>query len=78
MQLLFTLNSLPGSAVYKVPNPHSFAMESVKICHFETFRVGNLHLEPFLHYIHVKKFVCEDILAKYDFESETFKGGNPI
>ena len=28
----------------------------------------------FLHYIHVKKFVCEDISAEYEFESEKFKG----
>ena len=36
-------------------------MESVKICHFKTFRVGNFALRTFccffLHYIHVKKFV---------------------
>ena len=24
---------------------------------------------------HVKKFVCEDISAEYEFESEKFKGG---
>ena len=55
-------------------------MESVKICrHFKTFRAGNfafrIFLGFFLHYIHVKKFVCEDISAEYEFESEKFKGG---
>ena len=53
-------------------------MESVKICHFKTFRAGNFAFRTFccffLHYIHVKKFVCEDISAEYEFESEKFKG----
>ena len=53
-------------------------MESVKICHFETFRAGNFAFRTFccffLDYIHVKKFVCEDISAEYEFESEKFKG----
>ena len=53
-------------------------MESVKICHFKTFRAGNFAFRTFccffLHYIHVKKFVCEDISAEYGFESEKFKG----
>ena len=31
----------------KAPNPHSFAMESVKICHFEIFRVGHFALRTF-------------------------------
>ena len=38
-----------------------------------------MHLVPFvaffLHYIHVKKFVCKNISAEYEFESEKFKGG---
>ena len=34
---------------------YSFAMKSVKICHFKTFRAGNFAF--FLHYMHVKKFV---------------------
>ena len=54
-------------------------MESVKICHFKTFRAGNLAFRTFccffLHYILVKKFVCEDISAEYEFESEKPKGG---
>ena len=53
-------------------------MESVKICHFKTFRAGNFAFGTFccffLHYIHVKKFVCEDISAEYELESEKFKG----
>ena len=53
-------------------------MESVKICHFKTFRAANFSIRTFccffLHYIHVKKFVCEDISAEYEFESEKFKG----
>ena len=53
-------------------------MESVKICHFKTFRAGNFAFRTFccfvVHYIHVKKFVCEDISAEYEFESEKFKG----
>ena len=53
-------------------------MESVKICHFKTFWVRNFPFRTFccffLHYIHVKKFVCEDISAEYEFESEKFKG----
>ena len=48
----------------KAPNPHSF-----KICHFKTFRVGHFALRTFccffLHYIHVKKFVFEDISVEY-------------
>ena len=47
-------------------------MESVKTCHFKTFQAGNFAFR--LHYIHVKKFVCEDISAEYEFESEKFKG----
>ena len=54
-------------------------MESVKICHFKTFRAGNFAFRTFccffLHYIHVKKFVCEDITAEYEFESGKFNGG---
>ena len=54
-------------------------MESVKICHFKTFRAANFAIRTFccffLHYIHVKKFVCEDISAEYEFESKKFKGG---
>ena len=54
-------------------------MESVKICHFKTFLAGNFAFRTFccffLRYIHVKKFVCEDISAEYEFESEKFKGG---
>ena len=54
-------------------------MESVKICHFKTFRAGNFASRTFccsfLHYVHVKKFVCHDISAEYEFESEKFKGG---
>ena len=54
-------------------------MESVKICRFKTFQAGNFALRTFcfffLHYIHVKKFVCEDISAEYEFKSEKFKGG---
>ena len=38
-------------------------MESVKICHFKTFRTGKFAFRIFccffIHYIHVKKFVCE-------------------
>ena len=53
-------------------------MESVKICYFKTFRAGNFAFRTFccffLHYIHVKKFVCENISAEYEFESEKFKG----
>ena len=53
-------------------------MESVKICYFKTFRAGNFAFRTFccffLHYIHVKKFVCENISAEYEFESERFKG----
>ena len=53
-------------------------MESVKICHFKTFRAGNFAFRTFccffLHYIHVKKFVCGDISAEHEFESEKFKG----
>ena len=53
-------------------------MESVKICHFKTFRAGNFAFRTFccffLRCIHVKKFVCEDISAEYEFESEKFKG----
>ena len=53
-------------------------MVSVKICHFKTFRAGNFAFRIFccffLHYIHVKKFVCEDNSAEYEFESEKFKG----
>ena len=45
-------------------------MESVKICHFKTFRAGNFAFRTFccffLYYIHVKKFVCEDISAEYE------------
>ena len=54
-------------------------MESVKICHFKTFRAGNFAFRTFccffLHYVHDKKFVCEDISAEYELESEKFKGG---
>ena len=53
-------------------------MESVKICHFKTFRAGNFAFRTFcffLYYIHVKKFVCEDISAEYEFESEKVKWG---
>ena len=54
-------------------------MESVKVCHFKTFRAGNFAFRTFcfffLHYIHVKKFVCEEISAEYEFESVKFKGG---
>ena len=54
-------------------------MESVKICHFKTLRAGNFAFRNFfcffLHYIHVKKFVCEDISAEYQFESKKFKEG---
>ena len=43
-------------------------MESVKICHFKTFRAGNFAFRTFccffLHYIHVKKFVCEGIFQQ--------------
>ena len=53
-------------------------MESVQICHFKTFRPQHLALRIFccffLHYIHVKKFVCEEISANYEFKSEKFKG----
>ena len=53
-------------------------MEPVKICHFKTLRAGNFAFRTFccffLHYIHVKEFVCEDISAEYEFESEKFKG----
>ena len=53
-------------------------MESVKICHFKTLRAGNFAFRTsccfFLHYVLVKKFVCEDISAEYEFESEKFKG----
>ena len=45
----------------KAPNPHCFAMESAKVCHFKTFWVENFALRTlccfFLHYIDVKKFV---------------------
>ena len=62
----------------KAPNPHSFAMESVKICHFRTLRAGDFSLRIFccfcLHYIHVKKFVFEDISVEYEFKSVKFKG----
>ena len=56
-------------------------MESVKICHFKTFRAGNFAFGSFccffLHYTvyMLRRFVCEDILAEYEFESEKFKGG---
>ena len=54
-------------------------MESVKICHFKTFRAGNFAFRTFgcffLHYIHVKKFVCEDISAEYEFESVILRDG---
>ena len=57
-------------------------MESVKICHFKTFWAGNFAFRTFccffLHHIHVKKFVCEDISAEYEFESEKFKGGGGV
>ena len=33
--------------IIEVPKPHSFAMESVKICHFKTFRAGNFALRTF-------------------------------
>ena len=53
-------------------------MESVKICHFKTFQTGNFAFRTFccffLHYIHVKKFVCDDISAEYEFESDKFRG----
>ena len=53
-------------------------MESVKICHFKIFRAGNFALKTFccffLHYIHVKKFVCENVSAEYEFKSEKFGG----
>ena len=29
--------------IIKAPNPHSFAIESVIMCHFKTFRTRNLH-----------------------------------
>ena len=54
-------------------------MESVKICYFKIFRAGNFAFRTFccffLHYIHVKKFVCGDTSAEYEFELEKFKGG---
>ena len=52
-------------------------MESVKICHFKTFQVGNFALRTFccffLHYIHVKKFVCEGLSVEYEFNLVKFK-----
>ena len=56
-------------------------MECVKICHFKTFRAGNFAFRTFpcffLHYVVVKKFICEDISAEYNykFKSDKFKGG---
>ena len=51
-------------------------MESVKICHFKIFGAENFAFRTFccffLHYIHVKKFVCEGISAEYEFKSEKF------
>ena len=73
-KVVFRQKSKPVAGLYlKAPNPHSFAMESVKICHFKTFRVGNFALRTFccffLHYIH-----CEDISVEYEFKSVKFKG----
>ena len=65
----------------KAPNPHSFAMESVKICHFKTFRVGNSALRTlccfFSHYIRVKQIVLRryfNRICQYEFKSVKFKG----
>ena len=56
-------------------------MESVKICHFKTFRVGNSASRTFccffLHYIRVKKFVLRKYfsgICQYEFKSVKFKG----
>ena len=58
--------------------PHSLAMESVKICHFKTFRAGNFALRTFCCffslYIHLKSLFCEDILVEYGFKLKKFKG----
>ena len=55
-------------------------MESVKICHFKTFRAGNFALRTFcyffLHNIYMlKSLFCEDISVEYEFKSVKFKGG---
>ena len=61
-KVVFRQKSKRVTGLYlKAPNPRCFAMESAKICHFETFWIGNFALRTFccffLHYIDVKKFV---------------------
>ena len=56
--------------IIEAPEPHSFAMESVKICHFKTFRAGNFALRIFCCIF----LLCEDISVEYKFKSEKFKG----
>ena len=55
-------------------NPHGFAMESVKICHFKTFRVGNFALRTFFAIYMIKSLFCDDISVEYEFKSGKFKG----
>ena len=79
-KVVFRQKSKRVTGLYlKAPKPHSFAMESVKICHFETFRVGHFALRTFccffLQYINVKKFGFENISAEYEFKLVKFKEG---
>ena len=79
--MVFRQKSKRVTGLYlKAPNPHSFAVEFVKICHFKTLRVGNFALRTFccffLHYIRVKKnLFCEDISVEYEFKSVKFNEG---
>ena len=61
------------------PLTPSFVMESVTICHLETFRGGNLALRTFvalfLTIYMLKSLFCENILVEYEFKSEKFKRG---
>ena len=41
-KVVFRQKSRRVTGLYlKAPNPHSFVIESAKICHFKTFWVGN-------------------------------------
>ena len=69
--------------IIKATNPrHSFAMESIKTCHFKTFQVGILLWEPFVPFFFtiymLKSLFCEDISVQYDYTSKKFKGGGSI
>ena len=57
-KVVFRQKSKRVTGLYlKAFNPHCFAMESVKICRFKTFRVGNCA-------IHVKMYVLMGYCAR--------------